>query len=575
MDEGGAMRTRRIVATGLVAAVVLAITMTAVTASATTKHTTNRAAVTANRMSKPKGTLTISNAEFLWTCGFSPFNPSASFLSVGPIYQTLMFVDTMKSGAVSPWLATGYAWSNHNKTLTFTIRNGVRWNDNKPFSAADVVYTFNLLKKHPALDLNSIWSVLSSVTQHGSNKVVMTFKTPAVPYFYYIADQVGILPEHIWSKVANPVTYQDANPVGTGPYTVSSCNPHNVSYVANTHYWQPGLPKIEKIEYPAFTSNPPANTLLSTGGAQWGFQFIPNLKTEYLSKSKYNHYWFPPVVNVTIFINLKDQLLSNLAVRRAIAFAIDRARVAKIGEYGYEHPGNQAGVVTPTFSSWLDKSALAKSGFKYDPAKAISILKKAGFKRGPGGVFETRHGKPLSFTIINQSAYTDWVAALQVVSQELSQVGIKLTVDNLAGTDYESKLFDGDYQLAYGYEAGGPTPYYEFRQWLYGPGSAPIGKPAVTNWERYSSAATNALINQYAATASSATQHSIMDKLQSVLLNDVPLIPVTEQADWDEYSTAHLTGWPTPKDPYAQPAPQVIPDWGIVLLHLSWKKNTK
>ena len=163
------------------------------------------------------------------------------------------------------------------------------------------------------------------------------------------------------------------------------------------------------------------------------------------------------------------------------------------------------------------------------------------------------------------------MAALQVVSQELSQVGIKLTVDNLAGTDYESKLFDGNYQLAYGYEAGGPTPYYEFRQWLYGPGSAPIGKPAVTNWERYSSASTDTLINEYGATTNSASQHSILDKLQSVLLNDVPLIPVTEQADWDEYSTAQLTGWPTAKDPYAQPAPQVIPDWGIVLLHLSWK----
>ncbi|MGB9112508.1 MAG: ABC transporter substrate-binding protein [Acidimicrobiales bacterium] len=567
------MRTKRFFAAAVATvAVVLGVATTAGTANAALHGARAASHATKGKGSSgPKGTLTISNAEFLWTCGFSPFNPSANFLSVGPIYQTLMFVDTMNNGAISPWLATSYAWTNNNKTLTFTIRNGVKWSDNSPFSAADVVYTFNLLKKYPALDLNSIWSVLSSVTQQGADKVVMTFKTPAVPYFYYIADQVGILPEHVWSKVANPVTYQDANPVGTGPYTVQSCNPHNVSYIANTHYWQPGLPKIEKIEYPAFTSNPPANTLLSTGGAQWGFQFIPNLKGEYLSKSSSNHYWFPGVVNVSIFINLKDAILSNVAVRKALAFAIDRSRVAQIGEYGYENAGNQAGVVTPTFSSWLDTSELKSAGYTYDPAKAISILEKAGFKRGAGGTFETPQGKPLSFTIINQSAYTDWVAALQVVSQELSQVGIKLTVDNLAGTDYESKLFDGNYQLAYGYEAGGPTPYYEFRQWLYGPGSAPIGKPAVTNWERYSSASTDALINEYGATTNSATQHSILDKLQSVLLNDVPLIPVTEQADWDEYSTAQLTGWPTAKDPYAQPAPQVIPDWGIVLLHLSWK----
>ena len=50
-------------------------------------------------------------------------------------------------------------------------------------TAKDVVYTFNLIKKNPALDLTGDWSVLSSVTQSGSNQVVMTFKHPAVPAF--------------------------------------------------------------------------------------------------------------------------------------------------------------------------------------------------------------------------------------------------------------------------------------------------------------------------------------------------------------------------------------------------------
>ena len=126
-----------------------------------------------------------------------------------------------------PQQCQGYADAGHglvlerrNKVLTFTIRKGVTWTDGQPFSAADVAYTFNLLKDNPALDLNTVWSVLSSVVQKGDD-VVMTFKTPAVPYFYYIADQVGIVPQHIWSKVGNPVTYKDANPVGTGPFTVT------------------------------------------------------------------------------------------------------------------------------------------------------------------------------------------------------------------------------------------------------------------------------------------------------------------------------------------------------------------
>jgi peptide/nickel transport system substrate-binding protein len=514
-------------------------------------------------------TLTISDSQFLWTCGFSPFNGNSDFLSVGLVYEPLMFVNTLQNAKVSPWLADSYAWSEGNKVVTFTLHKGVSWTDGVPFTAADVVFTFNMLKKYPALDLNTIWAVLDSVTQQGDDKVVFTFKTPAVPYFYYIADQVGIVSQHVWSKAADPTTYQDSNPVGTGPYVISKCTPQDISYAKNPHYWQPGLPKVEKVEYPAFTSNPPANELLSAGGAQWGGQFIPNVQAEYLAKSPSNHIWFPPVVNVAVFINQTDPILKDVAVRKALAYAIDGERVAKIGEYGYEPAANQAGIVTPTFTPWLDKAQLAKAGYKYDPAKAISILEAAGYKRGADGIFVSPAGAPLAFSIINQSAYTDWVAALQVVAQELGKAGIKLTVDNLSGTDYSAKLYNGNYQLAYAYEAGGPTPYYEFRQWLYSPASAPIGQSAATNWERYSNKDTDALIDAYAASTDAATQHEIVAKLQNVLLTEVPLIPVTEQVDWDEYSTAQFGGWPTPANPYAQPlGGYVFPDWGLVLLHL-------
>jgi peptide/nickel transport system substrate-binding protein len=143
-----------------------------------------------------------------------------------------------------------------------------------------------------------------------------------------------------------------------------------------------------------------------------------------------------------------------------------------------------------------------------------------------------------------------------------------MNVESLAGTDYIASLYDGTFQMAFGYEAGGPSPYYEFRQWLDSAASAPIGKPATTNWERYSNKATDALINSYAASTNSSVQHAILNKLQEVLLQDVPIIPVTELVDWDEYSTAEFGGWPSASDPYCQPFVYVFPDWEVVLLHL-------
>ena len=80
-----------------------------------------------------------------------------------------------------------------------------------------------------------------------------------------------------------------------------------INYTKNTHYWQKGKPKIDTVVYPAYTSNEPANVQLANGKAQWGSQFIPNIKTLLPAKSKDNHYWFPPLVNVSIFINLRTR----------------------------------------------------------------------------------------------------------------------------------------------------------------------------------------------------------------------------------------------------------------------------
>jgi peptide/nickel transport system substrate-binding protein len=513
--------------------------------------------------------VTISNEQgTTWTCGFNPFNASVNFLSFGPVYEPLTFSDPLESGATTNWLATGYSWSNNNRTLMFSIRSGVKWTDGKPFSAADVLFTFNMIKAHPALDLNGVWSVLKSVSRKG-NKVSFAFKTSAVPYFYNIADKTPIVAQHLWSSIKDPVTYKDSSPVGTGAFTMSSCNPQVVKYQKNPGYWQKGLPKIDTVYYPAYTSNDPANQDLASGKAQWGSQFIPNIQAYYLSKNKDNHYWFPPVNNVSIFINLKDPILSNVAVRKAMTYAIDRHRVSQIGEYGYGPPANQTGIVTPTFSSWLNEK-LAKQ-VTYNPAKAISILKAAGFKMS-GGVFQTPQGKPLSFTMINIGGYSDWVASAQIVENDLKAVGIKVTPENLSSTTYDNDTYTGNFQLSYnGNETPGPAPYYELREILYSKNSAPIGKLAPSNWERYSNPAVDKLIDAYGATTNAATQHAIIDKLSAVMVRDVPVIPVTEGVDWYQYNTKSLAGWVTPAKPYARPAAYENPDWGVVLLHLKPK----
>jgi peptide/nickel transport system substrate-binding protein len=433
------------------------------------------------------------------------------------------------------------------------------------------VYTFNLMKQDPRLDLQSVWSVLAAVSQDGADKVVMTFTKAAAPAFYQVAGQVGIVPQHIWSELKDPVTEASQNPIGTGPFTVGRCTPESITYTRNPNYWQKGLPYLQTVIYPAFTDNDAANAYLATGQAQWGGQFIPNIDTYYVARDpSHNHFWFPPINNVNLWINTMVSPLNNKAVRQALAYGIDRGKVSQAGEYGYEPPANQTGVLTPTFESWVDTVQAAKYDYKFDPARVAALLQGAGYTKNSSGIFQNAAGRPLSFTAINLGGFTDWVTSMQAVKDNLQQVGIEVKVRNLSSDDYYRALFTGDFQLAYGSLATppGPTPYYELRNTLHSSTTAAIGAIATGDYGRYSNPAVDSLLDQYAATTDSAQQHSLIAQVQAAMLEDVPVIPVTEGVAWYEWTTKGFAGWPTPDDQYAAPAPWNLPDWEVVLIHV-------
>lgn len=524
------------------------------------------------------GKLVIDNESgSTWTCQFNPFNASllGPGITFGLVYEPLEFVNILQSTKPpKPMLASGFTWSKDYKTLTFTIRSGAKWSDGAPFTAKDVLYTFNAIKHDKAADLNALWNnaggPLTNVAAKGTDKVLFTFNAPAQTYFYYVADQTPIVPQHIWSKLdqSKLSTYKDSNPVGTGPYKVSSCSPQNIKYLRNATYWQskPGhpVPRIAEIDYPAFLSNTPANLYLAQGQAQWGGQYIPNIKSYYVAKDPaHRHIWFPPVLNVALVPNLTNPLLKQLPVREAIAYALNKPNIAKLGEGGEQAPANQTGVITPTFKAWADTSITQPT---YNPSKAEQILKQAGYKKGSGGIYQSPSGQPLQFTIKTISGYSDWDASLQIITQELKAVGIGVTVQDENSTPYTADIQAGHFQLAYAGSGGpaaspGPSPYYELRGWLF---SGNIGS---TNYSRFKSAQADALFNRYSA-ASHSQQVQIVHQIQQIMVKQIPFIPTTEGVDWYQYDTSHIGGWPTQSDPYAQPSPYSFPDDGQVVAHL-------
>jgi peptide/nickel transport system substrate-binding protein len=538
-------------------------------------------------------TLTIANVTpGPWACDFNPYKPSSEVLSFGPVYEPLEFVDTMDNATVTPMLATGYAWSTDNFTLTFTLRSGAHWDNGSPFSAADVVYSFELLKQHPALDANSVWSVLSTVASQGSNRVVFSFRRdttgfpeprsvvleehlgPSVPSFYYIADQVPIVSEQVWSKVADPATYRDAKPVGTGPYVVAQCNTQGVTYQKNPGYWQPGLPYVQTVEYPALSSDRQVYQYLATGKAQWGSLPLAEFDAALRAEQPNYQYWAPPLRNLYLFMNLTVPPFNvyNAYIRPAIAYAIDRAEISKVGEAGLDPPANQSGIVTPTFNSWYDPSMARVFNYTYRPAWARQLLAKAGYKPGPGGIDVSAAGAPLSFSLLNVGANADWAADVHIIQSQLKAVGISVTIDNLPQSDFLQRLSTGRFQLAYYYvPQAGPTPYYELRSLLYSPNAVPVGQVARSNYERYRDLVAYSNLDCYASSKNPAVQRGQIYGLQSLMLAAVPVVPVVELPDPSEYDSGRFSGWATPSNPYAEPAVYNVPDWGVQLAHLQVK----
>ncbi len=223
-----------------------------------------------------------SSPESTITQAFNPFVPTQAAYGMGAtglIYEPLIQFNLAAPPKYYPWLATSYAWSNGGKTITFTIRQGVKWNNGTPFTPADVAFTFNLMKANAAVNLNGL--KISTVSASG-NTVVLTFPTAQFANLQSIAG-TAIVPQAIWSKAGNPATFADANPVGTGPFKLGSFTPQGFTLVKNPDFWQASSVKVPKVFFPVYTSNTGALSALFSGQIDWTGNFIPGLQKSFVN----------------------------------------------------------------------------------------------------------------------------------------------------------------------------------------------------------------------------------------------------------------------------------------------------
>jgi peptide/nickel transport system substrate-binding protein len=493
-----------------------------------------------------------------YTDNFNPFSSSANPGTVGFIYEPLFYFNTV-GPQVYGLLGQSYQWSHANTVLTVHLRSGVKWTDGATFSSRDVVFTFDLLKANPALDTSGVWTKLRTVTAPNADTVVFTFNQADVPFALYVLE-TNIVPQHIWSKIASPAKYLNTHPVGTGPYELASFTSQGYKFTPNPHYYL-GVPKVPEIEIPAYNANNSLNLALAQGEVQWSGQFMPSIQSLFVAKDpSHNHYWFPPYEMAAFYPNLKNPLLSQVVVRKAIALALNRVEMGTKGEYGYEKPASPTGLVFPQGRSWLDPALKNDANYTYSPAAAARLLQSAGFKKNGQGIFVSPKGQELSLTLQVVSGWSDWDADCAMAVSSLKQAGINVTVVEDTFGDYIANLKDGHFELAMSWTNVGPNPYYAYYNML-----DPNGD---WNLEGWNNPATNRALNSFASTTNHATQLEDMYTIEQQMVNDVPVIPVLDGALWYEYVDSSYTGWPTASNPYVTPAPYSWPAPEIVVMHL-------
>ena len=528
------------------------------------------------------GTSSGSNAELVMesspentiTDDFNPFQPTAAAYGMGAtgvVYEPLIQFDLAKPTVSYPWLATKYAWSNGGKSITFTIRQGVKWNDGQAFTAADVAFTFNYVKAHSTgtQDINSGGLQVSSVSTAGDT-VTVNFPSPQYMKLEQIAGQ-AILPQHIWASVSNPATFTDPKPVGTGPYVLGNFSSQGFTMTRNPDYWQK-VP-VGRVYFKVFPSNTGALNALFAGQLDWTGNYIPDLQKLFVDKDPAHHgFWEAAGSSNALWPNLNQWPTNQLAVRQAIDVAINRTVVGSEGESGLESPlTNASGITLPTYQAWLaDEVAGMTVPASGSAAQAGQILQQAGYKKDGAGYY-ARGGKEVALSIVDPSSYTDYAQSAALIAQDLKAAGINATFNGITVNAWNADMASGNFQLAIHWSNGGITPFPLYDTWL----DDALISSGSGDYEHLKNPTVDAELAKLNGDQTVAQQKADLGPIEKYVAQNLPVIPTTTAADWFEFNSTRFTGWPTQDNPYDSGQPSGTnnsPSTGtdeVVLLHLT------
>ena len=433
-----------------------------------------------------------------------------------------------------PSLAESWDESSDGKTITFHLRKDVKFHDGSDFTSADVQYTFmDVLKKvHPRA--SSSFKELTAVETPDPYTAVFKLANPA-PYMIRALSgyESPIVSKELFEGT-DPRQNPTANaPIGTGPFKfVEWKKGQYVRLDKNENYWKEGLPYLDRVVARFIPDAATRAAALENQEVQYAaFNAVPNVDAKRLDSidgitvTTEGYSMINPMM--LLEMNTKSPPIDNVKVRQAISYAIDRQFIIDNIFYGYGKPAT--GSISSNFASvGLYSDDVHDYAVADRIEKANALLDEAGFPRGENGVrFEIVHD------II---AYgEDWQRLGEYIKQALGDIGISVTLRYEDVPTWLKRVFtDYDFQMNsnFFYQLADPVLGMH-RQYL----TDQIKQGTVfVNSSRYSNPEVDDLAHLGAEEIDPKKRSEIYTKIQQILAEDLPVIPLVEM----EFTTVYL-----------------------------------
>ena len=411
--------------------------------------------------------------------------------------HALLVRNNPEATEIVPDLAESWTISEDGLTYTFTLREGLKFSDGTPLKSSDAKFSITRLRDDEASVFGSMFSVIKDIQTPDDRTIVFTLTEPTTPFLSFLAlFAAAVLPEQ---QVTGDYDNFLKTSTGAGAFRlVEWSRGDKIVLEKNEHYWEDGLPKLDRVEW-HYIPNDNTRMLKLQAGELDAMIFVPfNRIAELQANADIDIHLDPSSRMDHILINHSHEPLNDVRVRKALNLAIDIDAVVQAVTFGHGTPANS---YIPAGGMFYNPD---NPRYPFDPEQAKALLAEAGVD-----------DLVLDFVVQAGDANYEQIAVL--VQDQLGKIGVQVNIiKQEAGQAWET-IVDGAYDLSTNYWTNDVIdPDQKTGFVLYGD-----DPDALSYYTRYNNPKVNELIGQGRTELDTEKRRAIYAEIQKIAKNDV------------------------------------------------------